>query len=146
MINAIAKLGEYVVQENPEMDILDMIIDNAYDEGKNKHLFVIVFRKDEKWQFKEIQYRELANNYKNKILYKRGSSKGTDFTPTTKITDLENRTFPNKVVSWFKQQKDSEYLSGDEKTMLNEINELLIKYQPIILQKLNEQIAEVVDH
>jgi CRISPR-associated protein Csh1 len=146
MINAIAKLGEYVLQENPEMDILDIMLDNAFDGGKNKHLFVIVFRHDEKWRFKEIQYLELDNDYKNKILYKRGTAKGTDFTPTTKITELENKTFPNKIVNWFNQQRGNKILAEDERKILNELGESIVVQQSFIISKIKEQLDEIEDN
>lgn len=97
MINVIADLGKYSLGKNPT-DILDMVLDDAYDNGKNKHLLIIAFEKSENqnllfssekhWQFKEVLYRELDTTYKKQILYKRGEGKGTDFTPTTKINFL----------------------------------------------------------
>lgn len=62
MINAIADLGKYAFEKNPT-DILDMVMDDAYDNGKNKHLLIIAFEKRENqnllfspekdWQFEE---------------------------------------------------------------------------------------------
>ena len=151
MINAIADLGKYILRQNPDMDILDIVLDDAYDIGKNKHLFVIVFKKaktdsKEMWQFDRIEYCELDSTYKNKILYKRGSGKGTDFTPTTKITDdLEKKTFPNKIVNWFKQQEDNELFSDEEKEFLNEIYKSIEKEKNNIVSEINGKLFEITD-
>lgn len=156
MINAIADLGKYVLEKNPT-DTIDMVLDDAYDNGRNKHLLIITFEKREnqntlsaswqkKWQFKEVLYRELDTTYKRRILYKRGSSKGTDFTPTAKITDdLRNKTFPNKIYNWFKQNKDSALLAPEDNTFLNEIYNSIEEQKDIIITSIEEKLSEIND-
>jgi len=155
MIEAIADLGKYFLSEHPDISVLDQVLDNAYDGGRNKHLFVIVFKKEKiddngelkvKWKYKNIEYEVLDNSHKNKILYKRGSARGTDFTPTTKITDdLENKTFPNKIYNWFKQNKDNEFFSDEEKEFLNEIYDSIEKRESDIIRDIKEKMDEISD-
>jgi CRISPR-associated protein Csh1 len=149
MINAIAELGEYVLKQNPDLSILDIFLEDAYDGGKNKHLFVIVLKEingKEKWKFDRIDYFELDSTYKKKILYKKGNSgRGPDYTPTTKITELEKKTFPNKIINWFKAQKDNEIFSDKEKTFLNELYKVIKEKQQDIINEINKKFLEIED-
>jgi len=149
MINAIAELGNYCLQKKPEMDLLDMVLDDAYDQGKNKHLLSIIFSQENSssadWQFKTVEYRQLDQTYRKKILYKYGSPNGTDFTPTAKITELEAKTFPNKILNWFNQNKNNALLNQEEQQLLNSLQSVLEQQQAIILTQIKEKIAEIND-
>jgi CRISPR-associated protein Csh1 len=141
VINAIAELGQYMRQEN-HMDFLDLMLDDAFDNGKNKHLFVVVF--DENLRFQEVQYKEFDSTYKKNILYKRGSSSGTDYTPTSKITKIET-TFDKKFFKWFEQNKDSRLLQDNERNVLNKIFFSLMSCRDEIIKEIEDQINLITD-
>jgi len=141
MINAIAELGKYIREEN-QMGFLDMILDDAFDRGRNKHLFIVLL--DKCLKFSNVIYREFDRSYKKKILYKRGSSSGTDFTPTSKITKLKT-TLERKFIKWFEQNKDNELLSDDERSFLSEILFSLEKHKEELIEKIKYQIEIIPD-
>lgn len=141
MINAIAELGQYKRKEN-QMDFLDMILDDSFDRGRNKHLFIVVF--DENRKFHEVKYREFDSSYKKKILYKRGPSSGTDFTTTSKITNVRT-TLSRKFIKWFEQNKNNELLSDDERSFLSKLFISLKKHKDEIIEKIESQSDFITD-
>ena len=141
MINAIAELGQYI-REEKQMDLLDMFLDDAFDGGRNKHLFVVLF--DKYFRFNNVIYKEFDRFDKKKLLYKRGPSGGTDFTPTSKITNLKT-TFERKFIKWFEQNKDNKLLSEDESSFLSKIFSYLKKHKDEIIEKTERQIELITD-
>lgn len=109
MLNAIYKLGEsYIEKEN--IDKMEVLVDNKkigavitinlIDEGNG------VFSYD-----KVIQ-EDFNENNLLKYLYKKGSSRGTDITPSCLITDPE-KTFNNKFFKWISNNQDkNDFLKG----------------------------------
>ncbi|MBN2543452.1 TIGR02556 family CRISPR-associated protein [bacterium] len=146
MINAMANIGKYYLRKNPETTFLDMVVDDAWDGGKYEHLLVIVFEfQEEELHFSDVEYKQLDSNFKRKILYKRGSPRGTDFTPTTKKTDdFEKKTFPNKILNWFKNNKDKPTKETNRK-FLNEIYKEISNEKVQIITKVKEKLQEITD-
>lgn len=109
MLNAIYKLGKsYIEKEN--IDKMEVLLDNKkigavitinlIDEGNG------VFSYD-----KVIQ-EDFNENNLLKYLYKKGSSRGTDITPSCLITDPE-KTFNNKFFKWISNNQDkNDFLKG----------------------------------
>ncbi|MHA1381524.1 MAG: TIGR02556 family CRISPR-associated protein [Candidatus Helarchaeota archaeon] len=141
MINAIAELGQYIRKEN-QMDFLDIILDDSFDRGRNKHLFITVF--DENCRFYKVKYRELDSSYKKTVLYKRGPSSGTDFTPTSKITKVRT-TLNRKFIKWFEQNKNNELLSDDERSFLSKLFISLKKHKDEIIERIESQSDFIKD-
>lgn len=99
LLDAVYKLGKlYIEKEN--LDEIDVLLDNKkiaaailveFNEGADGHL-----------SFNKVFHEEYDSKNKIKYLYKKGSSRGTDITPSCLITELE-RTFNNKFLKWFEK-------------------------------------------
>ncbi|MBN1349944.1 TIGR02556 family CRISPR-associated protein, partial [candidate division KSB1 bacterium] len=151
MINAIAELGKFYLSQNPSMGLLEMVLDDAWDKGKNMHLLTVVFTPvgepadttekwlPKEWAFKNVEYFELGQQHKMQLLYKKGAPNGADFTPTTKIVDLEKKTFDKKIIRWFEQNKENPVLSQSEQKMITGLfEEIKINREKIIQQTLEK--------
>ncbi len=99
------------------------------------------FYKDWKWVFNRIDYREHSSILKSKLLYKRGSSRGTDKTPTCKTANDPARSFKQKILAWFLKNQNSTFLNEKNKEFIKMISsELksktdLISVHPLIAKK-----------
>lgn len=106
LLDALYKLGKlYIEKEN--LDEIDVLLDN-----KNIGAAILVEfieNSNGTFSFNKVFHEEYDSKNKVKYLYKRGSSRGTDITPSCLITDLE-KTFNNKFLKWFEKNKDNDDL------------------------------------
>ena len=61
MIRAIAELGRYAKENNPELTAFDIWLEDSYDGGKYDFVFFIVLERDNEqseWKYKKIDIRE----------------------------------------------------------------------------------------
>lgn len=138
MINAIAELGEFGSESSDSK--LDIWLEDSYHKKNYPHLLLIEFKKVQgKWSFSGINYQEHSSGLKGKLLYKRGSSRGADKTPTCKVAKSIESTFQQKIVSWFKKNTDKEFLQKHEKIFLKEIATIISENSQIIQDKLVAQ-------
>lgn len=116
MIEAIKEIGEYALKtnnQNPE-DPIEIIVEDPASSPSYKHVLAIMLNETENgFEYGGIQQEEYSKEKKQKYLYKKGSSKGTDLSPTSRITDSE-KTFNNKTISWFKKVVNDKELLLDE--------------------------------
>ena len=144
MIGAIADLGKYEKNQNPELSSFDIWLEDSFDGGKYGHLLLITFEKNgENWIYKGIDYLENSAAYKAGLLYKRGSSRGSDKTPTAKVAKSIAGTFTQKIKGWFEKFNDSGHLSYQEKTFLINIRDEMNQKAELILSDLEEKAAVV---
>lgn len=106
MLDALYKLGKlYIEKEN--LDEIDILLDNK----KIGAVVLVEFNEDNDGNIKYNKVYQEDYDSKNKVkyLYKKGSSRGTDITPSCLITELD-KTFNNKFVKWFNNNKDKNIL------------------------------------
>lgn len=122
MIEAIADLGKYERQKNPNLSPFDIWLEDSYDDGKYDHLLLIVFGKENgDWRYKEVDYRQNGTGLKSMLLYKRSAPRGCDKTPTAKVAKSIIVTYNQKIKGWFETYGESSYLDNDEKEFLKKI-------------------------
>lgn len=145
MINAIAELGKYKKSLNPDISSFDIWLEDSFDGGKNPHLFLIELEKteNETWEYKGIDLRDNREDLKSKLIYKRGSSRGSDKTPTAKVAKKISGTFNQKILKWFKDCFTKEFLKDEEKDFLKKISELLEKREDVISKDLEAKQREL---
>lgn len=106
MLDAVYKLGKlYLEKEN--LDEIEVLL----DDKKIGAVVLVQFIQDSNGNltFDKIFQEEYDIKNKVKYLYKRGSSRGTDITPSCLITDLE-KTFNNKFYKWFERNNSKKDL------------------------------------
>lgn len=135
-LSAVCLLGkinkEKITKELGE-DPLNIFVENPNDTGAYNTVLEIIV--DESFNYIETKVSEFKNEYISKYLYKKGSSNGTDFTPTAKITTPE-KTFKNKIINSFKETIDA-YKKTKDVTILENILHTLDSNQKKILDDIN---------
>lgn len=142
MINAIAELGRYAKEQDPQMTDFDIWLEDSYDGGKYDIVFFIVLERSDdtkEWYYKKIDVHENGPHLKNNLVYKRGSSRGTDKTPTAKVAKSISGTFKQKVMAWFVSNKDAAFLDPSEKEFLDKIHSVLKQNEEPIIGDLEDQ-------
>lgn len=134
MINAIAELGRFKKASDPNIKSnFDIWIEDSYDEINYPHLLLIEFNKvsnkknddlfkdNQKWNFYRVSYLEHSSVLKPKLLYKRGSPRGTDITPTCKTTKDIVNSYKLKIKPWFKNKKNASFLDDKNNKFLGNL-------------------------
>lgn len=144
MIEAIKDIGEYALKKNKQNpdNPIEIIVEDVASSPTYKHVLAIMLNEDNNgFEYAGIQHEEYSKEKKEKYLYKKGSSKGTDLSPTSRITESE-KTFNNKTIAWFKKvvsDKDL-LLQETELQYLKNIYKCLESNKNDILKDLNEKI------
>ncbi|OEU53932.1 MAG: hypothetical protein BA871_00440 [Desulfuromonadales bacterium C00003096] len=111
MIEAIKAIGEYAIRKEGKNinDPLGILIEDPESNPKNpayKHILSIILdANDGKYEYKGIDHEQYSKDRINLYLYKQGSSKGRDLTPTSRITTIKSTFSNTKILPWFKEYK-----------------------------------------
>ena len=129
LLDAVYKLGKLYI-EKEKLDEIDVLLDNK----KIGATILVEFEEmvDGTFGYNKVFHEEYDSKNKVKYLYKRGSSRGTDITPSCLITDLD-KTFKNKFIKWFEK-------NSSKNELFNSLNNLIIEKQDDIYNEINEII------
>jgi len=120
-MEAVKNIGAIVLKEIEKRGegLLEGFTEDPSDNGKYPNCIQIVFHRiDGKIQYKQVRAVQYDSDYKLKYLYRKGTSRGTDLTPTCKITEID-RTYVIKLLACYKES-----LGFDKEKYENEINEI----------------------
>ncbi|MFA6013301.1 MAG: TIGR02556 family CRISPR-associated protein [Desulfobacteraceae bacterium] len=144
MIEAIADLGKYERHKNPNLSPFDIWLQDSFDEGNYGHLLLVVFEKEnDKWRYKEVDYRQNGADLKSRLLYKRSGPRGCDKTPTAKVAKSIAVTFNQKIKGWFEAYGQSAYLEKHEKDFLLKILDAMKEEEIRILSDLEVKAKQL---
>jgi len=104
MIEAIREIGEYSLQSQGKRleDPITIIIEDPASNEKYKHVLTIILKKsNDGFIFEKINQEEYSPDRIAKYLYRQKSTRGTDYTPTARLTDKPENTLKSKFVNWF---------------------------------------------
>lgn len=127
LLNSIYEIGRlYSKKEN--LDELDVLL----DVKKIKDVLLINIVEDENgiYRYDKIIAEDFDHKKNKKYLYKKGSSRGTDITPSSLITDPE-KTFKNKFLKWFDKTEENDEI-------YNKIKNCIINNKDLIFSELEE--------
>jgi len=119
LINALYDIGKLVIEEEYDgksldelsfNDKLSIYLDNDQISNSTNIIYVDFQKQDNNIEFIGTTFTEFDPYESNKLLYKKGSSRGTNLSPTTIITEL-NKSYKNKFVKWFSNNKKDEFIS-----------------------------------
>ncbi len=103
MIEAIKEIGEYSLEKSGRRleYPTDIVIEDPDSNGTYKHILGIRVNKNEKgFEYAGIELEEYSKSKIKQYLYKQDAARGTDFTPTGRVTEID-KTFKNKILLWF---------------------------------------------
>lgn len=130
MLNSMYEIGKLWV-EKEDINTINIILDSSSLKNTSKVLFVDLNIDDEEnVSYKEVSLSDYSKSKNLNYLYKKGSSRGTNLTPSSLITGPE-KTFNLKFLKWFENNaKNSELVSKifevlkeNEEEILNSITD-----------------------
>ncbi|HUV80014.1 MAG TPA: TM1802 family CRISPR-associated protein [Candidatus Bathyarchaeia archaeon] len=151
MIEAIRQIGEYALEkegkslDNPS-DLLDTLTQDPASSEAYKHILAIKLNKrDTGFEFVDVDLEEYSKSKIRQYLYRRGSGKGPDITPTSRVTGIEKAFATNKMLPWFSKVLEDKTLNlkDEELEFLREMNDCFIEDKDLILSKLSELSKEI---
>lgn len=135
MIDSVAKIGQYVLGRQNKSPLEQAIENPNYQYC----LFILLEERDGGCIFAGIDYEEISSDYE-KYLFRTGSSRGANFSPTAKITSLKN-TYDQKILGWFRTVLKDKNIKNKEK--FEKMYELLSDKQEEIMQLLSQKIESM---
>lgn len=128
LLNAIYKLGRLYL-EKEGLNEIEILLENK-NIGAVLSINLI---EDElgNFSYENISQEDYDKHKKILYLYKKGSSRGTNISPSSLITDVE-KTFNDKFLKWFKNnQKNNDYFKrcydffeSNNEIIFNDLNEI----------------------
>lgn len=135
MIESVAKVGRFALNQLNKSPIEQLVEDPSYPYV----FFILLKESDGQFTYTGIDYEETAPDYV-RYLFRGGSSRGANFSPTAKVTELP-RTFDQKILGWLKS------LLGDKNApytdLLKSMYDLLVKNKNQILADLAKKMESV---
>ncbi|MFZ3382727.1 MAG: TIGR02556 family CRISPR-associated protein [Candidatus Methanoperedens sp.] len=140
MIEAIKEIGEYSLEKAGKRleDPTEIVIEDPDSNGTYKHILGIRVTKNEKgFEYAGIELEEYSKSKINQYLYKQGAARGTDLTPTGRVTEID-KTFKNKILLWFTNitKENQIVLIDDEIEFLKGLNDCIKSNTEAILSDL----------
>jgi len=148
MINAVMKIGEWVCKREGSLGALKNFVKNPNSKGRYRKVIVILLEENRgEYQFKEVDIEEFREDHILKYLYGRGSPRGTDITPTSKLSSKPiSYTFENRILKCLAGIKSNAATLGLTKQEQNELNEIINQLdisKKLVTEGLNERAKEV---
>lgn len=139
-MRAIKDIGELQYNSlETEDKLLEVFTEDPSDGGKYKIVNeIVVSYVDDGFIFKEVNQREYDDDLRFKYLYKAGSSRGSDITPTSKITEPK-KTYKNKILVSLKEGIDycnNSEAEKSEKDILINLHKILIEEEEKIIKDI----------
>ncbi len=139
MLSEVMELGALFLEQE-EKTPLDVLIE-PIDSNKYEHVIGIVLEKQgEKYIYKKIDLEQTGSVNSKKYLYKKGSSRGSNYSPTALVTELD-KTFEIKVLDWFKNFKKKKIKL--DSSLIEDIEKALIESKETILEEIKHVAADI---
>ncbi len=141
MIEAVKEIGEYSLEKAGTRleDPTDIVIEDPDSNGTYKHILGIRVNKNENgFGYAGIELEEYSKSKIKQYLYKQGAARGTDLTPTGRVTEID-KTFKNKILLWFTSitKENQIVFIDDELEFLKGLNDCIKSNSEAILSDLN---------
>ncbi|SKA90386.1 CRISPR-associated protein, Csh1 family [Clostridium sp. USBA 49] len=145
-MEAVRKIGEIQLKDMQQKGegLLEGFTEDISGGGNyNNALEIIIEKNNSSFKYLGINLKQYEASDKSKYLYRSGSSRGTDVTPSAKVTDIE-KTFSNKIIKAFPEAiKFGENKYKEEIEILKEIYSVMTKEENKILEDLKEKIKTI---
>jgi len=145
MISAIRDIGKYIWDKEGYLenvqDLTKVFIEDPSDKGKynNVLLISIVHCGNGCYRYDGVRHVLYDDTHLERYLYRSGSSRGADITPTAKLTDPK-KTIPNKILKCFQDFQQGHYpdVLENEKMHIIAIGDMLQGIQNKIINDIQD--------
>lgn len=146
MIEAIQSLGEYALREqninlDDTKDVVKILIEDPASNESYKKIIKIKIKTGEQFEYAGIEIDEYDQSKIGMYLYRKGSPSGTDYSPTSRITEPK-KTFERKILKWF-QKKHPDTLKTNEISFLENVRDILELNQNKIINDIETIYEEI---
>lgn len=147
MLNAMYELGNYIVVKD-NMDKMTILLDSYRLRNSQMVIYIDMIKENERILYDKISLEEYQKDKNLNYFYKKGSSRGTNITPTALITDDVKKTFNGKLCKWFKNfSKEDKLIEYTNSVLVDQFDEILSdikeKYKFIEKDKNNNVILSI---
>jgi len=147
MIHSIMKIGKWVRKNENSEDLIRDFMQNPNEKGNISKVFAIVLKQQKKgFVYDRVNVEEFSETKLIKYLYRHGSSRGSDVTPTSKFAGDMEKTFKNKIhkcIGDIEKEKSSTGLTSDEQRIITQINKALSASEKDIIISLQKQLEDI---
>ena len=142
MLNSVKELGE-LISSRKNLSKLDSLIENPKVKSYLHALVIEIDINTDRETLNGVSLEELSDEKRILYLYRSGTPRGIDQSPTSKITEVE-KTFENKILGWFKYVEDNQKslnLKIEDLDFLRAIRKLLQEESKSLVDTLNAKLA-----
>ena len=123
------ELGKYWIEKD-NMDKVSILLDsNDLKKYSKSVIFIDLIKDENKITFDGVSLESFDEEKSYRYFYKKGSSRGTNVSPTSLITEVE-KTYENKFIKWFSNNQQ-------EDELIKNIFKVLIDNNEFILSEVN---------
>ncbi len=138
MLSAVKELGAWSLRRDGRSDVLSVLI-QPIDPVFYPYTMVIQLDDAPGYMFRGIYIEDTNAPGEEKYLYRRGSSSGSNFSPTAMLTEA-GKTFDGKIIRWFKRVTKELNLNESDKMLFEAVRrELELKREMAIAAVSDEQ-------
>jgi len=150
MISSIMKIGSWCKKSEPASDPINDFIQNPNEKGNIHKVFTIILNQaNGKYLYDKINVEEFTETKIFRYLYRRGSARGADITPTSKFAGDMEKTFKNKIlksISDIEKDVDAIGLDADEKGTIIKIKKTLSSDSKEIINSLKKLSGDMAQN
>ena len=141
MITAVRELGSFALNYSGK-DSLSALTEVINAENY-PYMLVIELEEKEPYGFLSISVEDMNAGGVGRYIYRQGSSRGSNYSPTAIITDID-KTLPIKIIGWFNAvSKQKLMFSKEEQSCLEMVKGSLEKSQNKIKTEITERIKDI---
>jgi CRISPR-associated protein Csh1 len=141
------KIGKWVRKNEDSEDLIRDFVQNPNEKGNISKVFEIILKQHGKdFVYEKVNVSEFSETRLMKYLYRHGSSRGSDVTPTSKFAGDMEKTFKNKIhkcIADIEKEKTSIGLTSDEQRIIMQINKALSASEKDIIISLQKQLEDI---
>jgi CRISPR-associated protein Csh1 len=137
MIEAIREIGLYALKKEGKStdEPLGVLVDNPSNRNTKNIMFISFNKENGEYVYQGIELEEFDSEKLHLYLYRKGSARGTDLTPTAMVTNPIN-TFRQKISGWFK-----DYAQSEDERLFSNIGKCIEENKAQIEMELQEKYS-----
>lgn len=141
MISAVRELGTFALKKSSKDSLTALTA--AINADNYPYMLVIELEEHEPCEYICVSVEDMNAKGAGKYLYRQGSSRGSNYSPTAIITEIE-KTLPIKIIGWFNSvNKQKSMFSKEELDYFEIIKKSLEKNQATIESEIVERLQDI---
>lgn len=151
MIEAIRDIGEYSLKKDhistkDQQGLIEIFCEEIQGQSvKPPHILLIEIEKNgDQFSYIRVCEEEYSKKKNSRYLYRFGSPRGTNVSPTSMVTDID-KTYPNKIKNWFRQDfSKAPYTLGEiGRQYLSSLQKCLDAHESEIKEQIRSHLQSI---